>query len=209
MQGSWAWSYHSEGLQVRAVGTGVPSEERGTDSTRWVQRMRCSDEKKSCGSSPRQADSASSSTFIFLRTVKIETSPLRVPKAWGWAKPPVCKGLWPSHMPLSIRSAGFSPYLKDSRLLFTTQPSPLSQMFFTRVEANFKSLLKIHVIMIEIVIFELINMYSEFCWTAISVANYYCSFFVYTENRNTISWLCMWFFVFLFCFSISRNEDPK
>lgn len=79
-------------------------------------------------------------------------------------------------------------------------PSPLSQMFFTRVEANFKSLLKIHVIMIEIVIFKLINMYSEFCWTAISVANYYCSFFVYTENRNhfLIVYVVFCFFVLFF-----------
>lgn len=66
------------GFQVRKGGRTVSGGCKG-----WGAQMRrvCTkktanlwfSEKKSCGSSPGQADSASSSTFIFLRTVKIET----------------------------------------------------------------------------------------------------------------------------------------
>lgn len=123
---------------------------KGDGSTRWVQRMRRSDEtctkksinlwldeKKSCRSSPGQADSASSSTFIFLRTMKIETLPPL--ECWrpGTERSRLCVKCWDhvGHAPAYPACPLFS--LKDSRLLFTTHPSPLSQMFCTRVEAQF------------------------------------------------------------------------
>lgn len=135
------------GFQVRKGGRTVSGGCKG-----WGAQMRCVcakktanlwfSEKKSCGLSPGQADSASSSTFIFLRTVKIETPRL---ECWrpGAELSRLCVNAVTVAYASALRSACFSPYLKDSCLLFTTQPSPLSQMFFTRVEANFKSLLKI------------------------------------------------------------------